>query len=224
MKRGKRILAALLCALCLLPLAACHGSRGYDDFVMPENFDSSREYEISFWAKNDTNKTQTEIYQKAIADFEALYPNIHVSMRLYTDYGKIYNDVITNIATGTTPNVCITYPDHIATYLTGTNCVVPRGSTLPVHVTRGVNGGGSPCKSIVTVPSGHSTLPATASGLTAPFAPHSTFRMDPSAKSTSAVWSVFVAVTFTAAPGETNIRPTTLPSPQMVWSGQSVKS
>ena len=125
MKRGKRILAALLCALCLLPLAACHGSRGYDDFVMPENFDSSREYEISFWAKNDTNKTQTEIYQKAIADFEALYPNIHVSMRLYTDYGKIYNDVITNIATGTTPNVCITYPDHIATYMTGTNSVVP---------------------------------------------------------------------------------------------------
>ena len=125
MKRGKRILAALLCALCLLPLAACHGSRGYDDFVMPENFDTSRSYEISFWAKNDTNKTQTEIYQKAIADFEALYPNIHVSMRLYTDYGKIYNDVITNIATGTTPNVCITYPDHIATYMTGTNSVVP---------------------------------------------------------------------------------------------------
>ena len=125
MKRGKRILCALLCALCLLPLTACHGSRGYDDFAMPESFDTSRSYEISFWAKNDTNKTQTEIYQKAIADFEALYPNIHVSMRLYTDYGKIYNDVITNISTGTTPNVCITYPDHIATYRTGTNCVVP---------------------------------------------------------------------------------------------------
>jgi multiple sugar transport system substrate-binding protein len=46
-------------------------------------------------------------------------------MRLYTDYGKIYNDVITNIATKTTPNVCITYPDHIATYLTGVNVVVP---------------------------------------------------------------------------------------------------
>lgn len=46
-------------------------------------------------------------------------------MRLYTDYGKIYNDVITNISTNTTPNVCITYPDHIATYLTGNNSVVP---------------------------------------------------------------------------------------------------
>ncbi len=48
-----------------------------------------------------------------------------VNLRLYTDYGRIYNDVITNIATNTTPNVCITYPDHIASYLTGTNQVVP---------------------------------------------------------------------------------------------------
>ena len=125
MKNAKRLLAALLCALCLLPLAGCHGSRGNDPFVMPGSFDTSRDYEISFWAKNDTNKTQTEIYQKAIDDFEALYPNVHVTVRFYTDYGKIYNDVITNIPTGTTPNVCITYPDHIATYLTAPNCVVP---------------------------------------------------------------------------------------------------
>ena len=87
--------------------------------------DTSKNYEITFWAKNDTNKTQTKIYEQAIADFEELYPNIQVNLRLYTDYGKIYNDVITNISTNTTPNVCITYPDHIATYLTGNNCVVP---------------------------------------------------------------------------------------------------
>ena len=105
-------------------LTGCHGAKGLDAFVIPEEFDTSREYEITFWAKNDTNKTQTRIYEKAIADFEALYPNITVNLRLYTDYGKIYNDVITNISTNTTPNVCITYPDHIATYLTGTNSVV----------------------------------------------------------------------------------------------------
>ncbi len=105
-------------------MAGCHGSKGVKDFEMPENFDESRQYEIVFWAKNDTNKTQTAIYNKAIEDFEKLYPNIKVNMRLYTDYGKIYNDVITNIATNTTPNVCITYPDHIATYLTGANTVV----------------------------------------------------------------------------------------------------
>lgn len=108
-----------------LTLTGCHGSRGMAAFTVPEEFDTSRNYEITFWAKNDTNKTQTDIYKQAITDFQELYPNITVNLRLYTDYGRIYNDVITNIATNTTPNVCITYPDHIATYLTGNNTVVP---------------------------------------------------------------------------------------------------
>lgn len=106
-------------------LAGCHGSVDRAVFKVPEEFDTSRNYEITFWSKNDTNKTQTDIYKKAIEDFEKLYPNIKVNLRLYTDYGKIYNDVITNMATNTTPNVCITYPDHIATYLKSDNNVVP---------------------------------------------------------------------------------------------------
>ena len=115
------ILAALLGAL---SLTGCHGSKEQTAFAVPEKFDTSRNYEITFWAKNDTNKTQTRIYENAIAGFQELYPNVTVNLRLYTDYGKIYNDVITNISTNTTPNVCITYPDHIATYLTGNNSVV----------------------------------------------------------------------------------------------------
>ena len=121
----KRMLLALGACLCACMLSACHGSKGLQTFQVPEEFDESKNYEITFWAKNDTNKTQTAVYEKAIEDFQKLYPNITVNMRLYTDYGRIYNDVITNIATNTTPNVCITYPDHIATYLTGANSVVP---------------------------------------------------------------------------------------------------
>lgn len=125
-KMRKRVAVALLLVMVsTFTLTGCHGSRGLDAFVIPEEFDFSREYEITFWAKNDTNKTQTRIYENAIAEFQKLYPNITVNLRLYTDYGKIYNDVITNISTNTTPNVCITYPDHIATYMTGANNVVP---------------------------------------------------------------------------------------------------
>jgi len=123
--RGKRVCAALLSAALLLGLTGCHGSKETVSFQVPDTFDESRTYEITFWAKNDTNKRQTDIYKQAIADFEELYPNIKVELRLYTDYGKIYNDVITHIPPGTTPNVCIPYPDHIATYLTGENVVVP---------------------------------------------------------------------------------------------------
>lgn len=120
----KSVHFAVFVLICAFVLTGCHGREGYAAFEMPEEFDLTRNYEITFWAKNDTNKTQTAIYEKAISDFENLYPNVTVNLRLYTDYGKIYNDVITNIATDTTPNVCITYPDHIATYLTGSNNVV----------------------------------------------------------------------------------------------------
>lgn len=106
-------------------LSGCHGTKGAAEFTVPDSFDDNKKYEITFWAKNDTNKTQTEIYHSAIESFHKLYPNITVNLRLYNDYGKIYNDVITNISTDTTPNVCITYPDHIATYISGKSTVVP---------------------------------------------------------------------------------------------------
>lgn len=129
MKRIKKFVSTLIVmslGLCtVLCLSGCHGTKGLAAFEIPEEFDTSRNYEVTFWAKNDTNKVQTNVYKNAIAEFEKLYPNITVNMRLYTDYGKIYNDVITNISTNTTPNVCITYPDHIATYMTGINIMVP---------------------------------------------------------------------------------------------------
>ena len=121
----KALSLALLAALLCLLLTGCHGSTARQALEVPESFDESRPIAITFWAKNDTNKAQVNVYEKAISDFEALYPNVTVNMRLYTDYSRIYNDVITNISTNTTPNVCISYPDHIATYLTGSNVVAP---------------------------------------------------------------------------------------------------
>ena len=80
----KKIIALALAAALVLGLTACHGSREKTAFSIPERFDTSRDYEITFWAKNDTNMTQVNIYKQAIADFEALYPNITVNLRLYT--------------------------------------------------------------------------------------------------------------------------------------------
>lgn len=123
-----RLFLAMLTVSAAILLTGCHGTGDTAAFDVPEEFDTSGNYEITFWAKNDTNIRQTEIYNKAVADFEALYPNIKVNVRFYTNYGDIYNDVITNISTDTTPNVCISYPDHIATYMTGENIVVPLDS------------------------------------------------------------------------------------------------
>ncbi len=141
----KKLVSLLITLLMLFTLSACHGQIDTENialqnsFQVPEKFDTSKQYEITFWAKNDTNLTQVEIYKNAIEEFQNIYPNIKVNLRLYTDYSKIYNDVITNIATDTTPNVCITYPDHIATYLTGSDTVVALDN-LMTHEKYGLGG------------------------------------------------------------------------------------
>ena len=122
----KKLLSLLiLTSMLLFMLCSCHGSDGMPEFKTPRSLDLDEPIEITFWAKSDTNKAMADVYRDAIKSFEALYPNVTVKMKLYNDYGRIYNDVITNISTNTTPNVCITYPDHIATYITGKNIVVP---------------------------------------------------------------------------------------------------
>ena len=106
MKRFICIAVALL--LLLGTLTGCHGSKKQTVFEIPEEFDTEKQYVITFWAKNDNNSVQQEIYKNTVSSFMELYPNITVELKLYSDYGLIYNDVITNISTGTTPNVCIT--------------------------------------------------------------------------------------------------------------------
>ena len=120
----KVVIIITLAAVLATSLTSCHGNKAYEPFEMPESFDTDREYNITFWAKNDTNNNQVAVYNAAVKVFEELYPNIDVTIKFYTDYGRIYSDVITNMATKTTPNVCITYPDHIATYMTGKNTIV----------------------------------------------------------------------------------------------------
>ncbi len=125
------IMAVSLICSATLTLTACHGRKNpleefklYDDAGNRLELDTSKTIEISFWAKNDNNPTQVAIYKKAIADFEAVYPNIKVTFKPYADYPSIYRDVINNLSTDTTPNVCISYPDHVATYMRGKYTVV----------------------------------------------------------------------------------------------------
>ena len=130
MKRVSALFFTVLTCAASLFATGCHGTENRAVFEIPDSFDTSKHYEITFWAKNDTNKRQVEIYNNAVTAFSEYYPNITVNIRLYTDYAAIYNDVITNISTNTTPNVCITYPDHIATYKMGNNVVVPLDNLL----------------------------------------------------------------------------------------------
>lgn len=80
--------------------------------------------ELYFWAKNDSNAKQTAVYYRAISEFEALYPNVKINLRLYSDYGRIFSDVQASLAVGKAPNICITYPDHLVSFLSDSGAVL----------------------------------------------------------------------------------------------------
>lgn len=137
----KRFLGLLLIILNVCLLCSCHGSLGEMELILPDEFDETQNYNISFWAKNDGNTEQVKVYNDAIARFEQIYPNINVEIRHFNSYPDIYRDVLVNIATKTTPNVCIAYPDHVATYKEGNNMVVDL-ATLLDHPSYGLGGKG----------------------------------------------------------------------------------
>ena len=117
-KAFKMIGMLLMLLASLAILGGCHMIKPGSDFMeVPSVLDETRKIELSFWAKNDSNKTQIAVYTKAIEDFERLYPNVRINLKSYTKYDEIYADVIKNAATGTQANICVTYPDHIATYM-----------------------------------------------------------------------------------------------------------
>ena len=120
----KKIVELLLSGLLLISLTSCHGRPAMAPYVMPETFDTSRTYDISFWAKNDSNPNQIKIYEEAIEDFHKLYPNINVTLTNFISYPDLYKNILQKIATDTTPNVAIAYPDHVASYLERPNMVV----------------------------------------------------------------------------------------------------
>ena len=96
----KKILSLLFTLVLILVLGSCHrGSNRLASLNLPETFDETREYNISFWAKNDGNTEQVRVYNEAIEKFEKIYPNINVEIRHFSSYPDIYRDVLVNIAT-----------------------------------------------------------------------------------------------------------------------------
>ena len=136
----KKIISLILLLIVLVSLGSCHrGTNRLAALNLPEEFDETREYNIVFWAKNDGNTEQVKVYEEAVRKFESIYPNIHVEIKDFNSYPDIYRDVLVNIGTETTPNVCIAYPDHVATYKEGNNIVVNLTGLLE-HPSYGLDG------------------------------------------------------------------------------------
>ena len=56
----KKIIKLILVFMSIITLCGCHGQKESREFIVPDSFDLSKNYEISFWAKNDTNINQAQ--------------------------------------------------------------------------------------------------------------------------------------------------------------------
>ena len=90
-KLTKLVIFALFALISMFLFLSCHGkmvdknidsatnySSAMTEFSVPESFDSSKQYEITFWAKSDSNKIQTAVYKKAVELLRKMLYNVSV--------------------------------------------------------------------------------------------------------------------------------------------------
>ena len=138
----KRIVASiLLVAIMLLnviAMASCNNSSTTDvddlanqidkditklGWQVPENGYDGSEVTITFYHTMSATKLQPTL-DAYIAEFNKLYPNIHVVHSAPGGYDDVLDQLKTEIAGGNQPHIAYCYPDHVASYLNA-KAVVP---------------------------------------------------------------------------------------------------
>ena len=104
----KKILPILLVLVMLCSTAFAAG------FEVPaEGYDGS-EVTITFCTQQGT--ALQEVTTNYIAEFNKLYPNIHVEHTTQGSYDDVRDQIVTDISVSAQPNVAYCYPDHVALY------------------------------------------------------------------------------------------------------------
>ena len=104
----KRILPILLALLMLCSTAFAAG------FEVPaEGYDGS-EVTITLYTQQGT--ALKAVMDNYIAEFNKLYPNIHVEHTTLGDYDSVRDQIVADISVGSQPNVAYCYSDHVALY------------------------------------------------------------------------------------------------------------
>lgn len=118
----KRILSVLLAgvlAISTFAMAGCGNngaatSKAEANFDVPEGGYDGSEVTITFYNTMGTNLSSVlDLY---IAEFNKLYPNIHVEYSAIGGYDDVRDQISTEITVGNQPNVAYCYPDHVALY------------------------------------------------------------------------------------------------------------
>lgn len=85
------------------------------DFEMPDGGYDGREVTITF--ANTTGQDKAKVIEDAIADFNLLFPNIHVVVdNTIKSYDTLFGNIKDKIPSNRQPNIAFCYSDHVAEY------------------------------------------------------------------------------------------------------------
>ena len=105
------------------------------NFEVPEGGYDGSEVTITFYHTMGSNLT--DVLENYIAEFNKLYPNIHLVHTKIGGYDDVRDQISTEITTGAQPNIAYCYPDHVALYnLAGSVITLDSLINSTVEVTR----------------------------------------------------------------------------------------
>jgi len=106
----KKLLSTLLALCLLMSLMTGMVSASADEVVAYDGSDVT----ITFYHTMGSNLTT--VLDAYIAEFNAIYPNIHVKYTSVGGYDDVRDQIATEITVGAQPNIAYCYQDHVALY------------------------------------------------------------------------------------------------------------
>lgn len=114
-KRMKKFLSTILAlALLLACMTGCATTAMAAEFEVPAAGYDGSDVTIKFYHTMGSNLTT--VLDAYIAEFNKLYPNIHVEYTSVGSYDDVRDQLSTEITVGNQPNIAYCYPDHVALY------------------------------------------------------------------------------------------------------------
>lgn len=107
----KKLVSVLLFLMMLL---LCVSGQAASGFSVPENGYDGGDITITFYHTMGSNLTA--VLDPYIAEFNTLYPNIHIEYTSVGSYDDVRDQISTEITVGSQPNIAYCYPDHVALY------------------------------------------------------------------------------------------------------------
>ena len=114
MKKFRLCLSLILAFVAVFALVGCKQAKKAN-FIVPEGGYDGSEVTITFYHTMSAQNLQP-VLETYIAEFNKIYPNIHVNHKSVGGYDDVRDQIQKEITVDGQPNIAYCYPDHVALY------------------------------------------------------------------------------------------------------------